>query len=154
MLIGCTRKKQDVKKGAVCFCVWSVYPSTNLDKFLFFMLPIKLCLYNLPCEMIKKNCFSENQPNMWAIQSYNRPHDCNVAFKALFTFLFRRGHCDRMVPVQSVSITTKAVSSNPAYCEVYAMPNNLIKLVSDLRQVGGFLRILRFPPPIKLSARI
>ena len=24
----------------------------------------------------------------------------------------------------------------------------LIKLVSDLRQVGGFLRVLRFPPPI------
>jgi hypothetical protein len=25
----------------------------------------------------------------------------------------------------------------------------VIKFVSDLRQVGGFLRILRFPPPIK-----
>ena len=27
----------------------------------------------------------------------------------------------------------------------------VIKSVSDLRQVGGFLRILRFPPPIKLT---
>ena len=27
----------------------------------------------------------------------------------------------------------------------------LIKFVSDLRQVGGFLRVLRFPPPIKLT---
>jgi hypothetical protein len=26
--------------------------------------------------------------------------------------------------------------------------------VSDLRQVGGFLRVLRFPPPIKLIATI
>ena len=26
--------------------------------------------------------------------------------------------------------------------------------VSDLRQVGGFLRVLRFPPPIKLTATI
>jgi hypothetical protein len=26
--------------------------------------------------------------------------------------------------------------------------------VSDLRQVGGFLRILQFPPPIKLTATI
>jgi hypothetical protein len=25
--------------------------------------------------------------------------------------------------------------------------------VSDLRQVGGFLRVLRFPPPIKLTVR-
>jgi hypothetical protein len=29
----------------------------------------------------------------------------------------------------------------------------VIKFVSDLRQVSGFLRVLRFPPPIKLSPR-
>jgi hypothetical protein len=27
-----------------------------------------------------------------------------------------------------------------------------LEFVSDLRQVGGFLRVLRFPPPIKLIA--
>ena len=27
-------------------------------------------------------------------------------------------------------------------------------VTSDLRQVGGFLRVLRFPPPIKLTATI
>jgi hypothetical protein len=30
----------------------------------------------------------------------------------------------------------------------------VIKFVSDLRQVGGFLRVLRFPPPLKLTATI
>jgi len=30
----------------------------------------------------------------------------------------------------------------------------VIKVVSDLWQVGGFLRLLRFPPPIKLTATI
>jgi hypothetical protein len=30
----------------------------------------------------------------------------------------------------------------------------VIKFVSDLRQVGGFLRVLRFPPPIKPTATI
>jgi hypothetical protein len=30
----------------------------------------------------------------------------------------------------------------------------VIKFVSDLRQFGGFLRVLRFPPPIKLTAMI
>jgi hypothetical protein len=30
----------------------------------------------------------------------------------------------------------------------------VIKFVSDLRQVGGFLRVLRFPAPIKLTALI
>ena len=28
----------------------------------------------------------------------------------------------------------------------------VIKFVSDLRQVGGFLLVLRFPPPVKLTA--
>jgi len=28
------------------------------------------------------------------------------------------------------------------------------KFVSDLRLVGGFLRVLRFPPPVKLTAKI
>ena len=30
----------------------------------------------------------------------------------------------------------------------------VIKFVSDLRQVGGFFRVLRFPPPINLTATI
>jgi hypothetical protein len=30
----------------------------------------------------------------------------------------------------------------------------VIKFVSDLRQVGGFLWVLRFPPPIKLTVMI
>jgi hypothetical protein len=30
----------------------------------------------------------------------------------------------------------------------------MIKIVSDLRQVGGLLRVLRFPPPIKLITEI
>jgi len=29
-----------------------------------------------------------------------------------------------------------------------------IKFVNDLRLVGGFLRVLRFPPPIKLTVTI
>ena len=30
----------------------------------------------------------------------------------------------------------------------------VVKFVSDLQQVGGFLLVLRFPPPIKLTATI
>ena len=60
---------------------------------------------------------------------------------------------DRMVvglqlPVQLVPITTKGVSSNPIHSEVYSIQHYVIKFVSDLRQVGGFLP---FPPPIKLT---
>jgi hypothetical protein len=32
------------------------------------------------------------------------------------------------------------------------MQHYVAKFVSDLRQVGGFLRVLQFPPPIKLVA--
>ena len=49
---------------------------------------------------------------------------------------------DLQLHVQVVSITTNAVCSNPA------------QLGSDLQQAGSFLRVLRFPPPIKLIATI
>ena len=49
---------------------------------------------------------------------------------------------------------TKVVSSNPADGEVYSIQHYGINFVSDLWQVGSFLCLLRFPPPIKLTARI
>ena len=39
-------------------------------------------------------------------------------------------------------------------CEVYSIQHYVIKFVSDLWQVSGFLLVLRFPPPIKLTATI
>ena len=65
----------------------------------------------------------------------------------------RRGR-DRMVdlqlPMQSVTITTNVVLSNPAQ----STQHHVLKFVNDLRQVGCFLRALRFPPPIKLTTMI
>jgi hypothetical protein len=43
---------------------------------------------------------------------------------------------------------------NHARGEVYLIQHYVIKFVSDLRQVDGFFRVLRFPPPIKLIATI
>jgi hypothetical protein len=51
--------------------------------------------------------------------------------------------------VQSVTITTKHVSSNPAPGEVYSIQNYVIMFVSDLRHVKGFLHVLRFHSAIK-----
>ena len=56
-------------------------------------------------------------------------------------------HLDLQLPMQSVPITTAVVSSD-------LVQHYVIKLVNDLRQVGGFLRVLWFPPPIKLTATI
>ena len=59
-----------------------------------------------------------------------------------------------ILPMQSVPITTKVVNSNPAHGEVYSIQHYAIKFVSDLRQVSGFLRVLQFPLPIKLTTTI
>ena len=48
-----------------------------------------------------------------------------------------------------MSITIEVVSSNPAHDEVYSIQHYMIKFVSDLRKVGGFIQELRFPQPIK-----
>jgi len=53
---------------------------------------------------------------------------------------------DLQLPVQSVPITTNVVSLNPIDGEVYSIQHYVIKFVSDLQQVGGFLRVLRFHP--------
>jgi hypothetical protein len=44
----------------------------------------------------------------------------------------------RMV-VELPAISTKVVCSNPAHGEVYSIQHNVIKFVSELQQVGGFL---------------
>ena len=38
--------------------------------------------------------------------------------------------------------------------EVYSIQHNVIKFVSDLQQVYGFLQVLLFSPPIKLTTTI
>jgi len=55
--------------------------------------------------------------------------------------------------MQSVPITTKIVSWKPVYGEVYSIQHYVIQFIIDLWQVGGFLWVLSFPPPIKLTAR-
>jgi hypothetical protein len=56
--------------------------------------------------------------------------------------------------MQAVTITNNVVSSNSASGEMYLIQHYVIKFVNNLQQVGGFLRGLWFPPPIKLPAMI
>jgi len=58
------------------------------------------------------------------------------------------------LPIQSVHIITNVESLNSARGEVYSIQQYVKKLVSDLRQVGGFLQVLWFPPPLKLTVTI
>ena len=62
---------------------------------------------------------------------------------------------DLQLPMQSVPITTKVVSSSPAHGEVLSIKHYVKSLsVTCGRQVGGFLLVLRFPPLIKLATTI
>jgi len=55
-------------------------------------------------------------------------------------------------PLQLVPITTNVVSLNPAYGKVYLVLYTT--LCDKVCQVCVFFRVLRFPPPIKLTAAI
>jgi hypothetical protein len=46
------------------------------------------------------------------------------------------------------------ISGQLSIFAVQVKQHYVIKFVSDLRQVDGFLRVLRFPPPIKLTTTI
>jgi hypothetical protein len=46
------------------------------------------------------------------------------------------------------------VSSNSIHGEVYSIQHYVINVFSNLWQVGGFFRVLRFPPPIKMTTTI
>ena len=61
---------------------------------------------------------------------------------------------DVQLPMQPVPITTSIVSSNPAHGEVYSIQHCVIKFVSNLRQVGGVLRVRWFPQTIKVITTI
>ena len=54
----------------------------------------------------------------------------------------------------SVQLVPNVVNLNPAHGDVYSIQHCMKKFVSDLRQVGSFFQVLRFPPPIKLTATL
>ena len=54
----------------------------------------------------------------------------------------------------SAYVTTNVMNLNPIHGKVYMIQHYVIKFVIDLWQVVGFLRVLWFPSPIKLTATI
>ena len=58
---------------------------------------------------------------------------------------------DLQLPMQSVPIT---IDYEFEFRSGRGVQHYVIKFVSDLRQVGGFLQVLWFPPQIKLTATI
>ena len=52
-----------------------------------------------------------------------------------------------------MAITTSVVSSNPAHVVVYSIQHYVVKFVSDIRQVDGFLRIFDLVPSTNKNDR-
>ena len=99
-------------------------------------------------------------PSTWYCTCYTFFVDLDF-FLHLYMFInewdqILSGRRDRMVVV---FITTYAIGAYHHWCEFESrsgrgVQHYVIKFVSDLRQVSGFLRVLWFPPPIKLTAMI
>jgi hypothetical protein len=53
-----------------------------------------------------------------------------------------------------VPITTNVCEFESCSGEVHLIQHYVIEFVSDFRQFDGFLRVLRFPPSVKLTATI
>ena len=69
-------------------------------------------------------------------------------FYIYFYFIYKSHHghmvTDIQLPVPSMPITTTVVSLSPNHGDVCPTQYYVIKFGSDLRQVGGFPRVLRF----------
>ena len=57
------------------------------------------------------------------------------------------------LPVESVPITSKVVSSNLVHGEVYSIQHYVTQYISDFRQIGSFRLVLQLPPPISWLPR-
>jgi len=70
-----------------------------------------------------------------------------------------RCRCGRGRMVVGFTTTYASSAYHHWYCEFKSrsgrgVQHYVIKFVSDLRQVGSFLGVLRFPPPMKLTTTI
>jgi hypothetical protein len=114
----------------------------SLNLFIFIMVStLVICDKNSKCSSLK----AKNSVLSWSILSVIYVSTCG------------RSGCDRMVVRFT---TTHAISAyHYWYCEFESRSGQCVqhyvkKFVSDLWQVGGFIWVLRFPPPIKLTAAI
>jgi hypothetical protein len=74
-----------------------------------------------------------------------------IVFYIVINQIFTFNHC---VLIVYTNLLGFAIAWESRSGEVYSLQLYVIKFVSDLQKVGGFLRVLRFPPPIKPTAKI
>jgi hypothetical protein len=110
-----------------CYFIWNIIYEYCPLSVAEIVLQLGIKLHWLTHKILKLVQKSDSFMNLW------------------MKFLIMRGRrgSDRMVdlklPMQSVPITTKVVSSNPVHGKVYSIQHYVIKFVSDFRQVDCFL---------------
>jgi hypothetical protein len=112
------------------------------------------------CQFKSVICFSQTSFVTKQVQVRERKQYliicCNT--KRCVVRIFKRGSRGRDRMVVGFT-TTYTIGAYHHWCEFESrsgrgVQHYVIKFVSDLWQVGGFLRVLWFPPPIKLTATI
>ena len=124
----------------------------NKDIYFVYTLDVLYITKN-----IHGNLTSRNRISFWLHWpgTHNSHYiSCNMLYDISDNFEGRRGH-DRMVVEFAYAIS----AYHHWCCEFESRSGRsgqhyVIKFVRVLRQVGGFLWVLRFPPPIKLTATI
>ena len=109
-----------------------------LDKTITFIRTIQVLLLN---------GYKERDGQIYKIKVHNSHRLIHV----IFTSISVNSLLKRAVVVM---VRDNIVGSNRVHGEVYSIQHYVIKFVKDLRYDGGFLRVLRFTPPIKLTATI
>jgi hypothetical protein len=138
---------------------WPWRPHLCVDINAWFYLRMyRICLhhqFNSKTSVLKFTS-SSNWYRCWLLHHQLSSKDLSVYFSSPDR-CGRHGH-DRLLvgftPMLSVSITIKVLRSNPTLARCTRCIIIFIKFVSELQQVGCFLRVLRFPPPIKLTITI
>ena len=140
--------------GAVCSKNTNRMPQSSKDWFWLFKIAYNF-LYHIEKSLLR--CCSSQFFQMFF------GTECRWM---LFFFIFQHGNIFILLYSQNIGpwsygswISYLYAISAYHHCKFKSRSGRgvqryVIKFVSDLRQVSGFLRVLHFPPPIKLTATI
>ena len=95
------------------------------------------------------NIYQKSWPPRYIVESGVKYHNLNPnpnIYICVFVYV-QKGSNECCLDIRIASL-------NPAHGEVYLVQHYVIKFVGYLLQADGFPRVLRFPPPIKLTAMI
>jgi hypothetical protein len=131
---------------------------------LFYVLFVSLICHDRKWNTLEEDSLQDFQRSILVYYIEVSNHCLSVNTHKILVYIFReliyfRGRCGRDRIVVGF-ITTYAISAYYHWCYEFesrsrrGVQHYVIKFANYMRQVCGFLRVLRFPPSIKLTATI